>query len=214
MKQKKVSFLVLVVCFLITASVALADIKLPAPTKDGGEGIFSLLEKRASGPRDNFPTGQISMEELSSLLWAATGLNRAGKGWTVPMAVGKPPYVKIYVVMPEGAFLYNWKDHLLAEVTNKNILEEITKDDFVKKSPCVLIFVPDAEVLGTMPMPGSENILAFALTGAMTQNIYLAADSLGISGRYMISMNADAIKSELKLGQAESPLCVMPLGKK
>jgi nitroreductase len=214
MRHKTVSILVLLVCFIVTASVAFGDIKLPDPKKDGGEGIFSLLEKRSSGDRANFPTGAISKEELSTILWAATGLNRAGKGWTVPMAIGKPPYVKIYLVIEEGVFLYNWKDHLLSEVTTKNILADITNDDFVKKSPCLLIFVSDSEVLGTLPNQDFVNSLAFIASGAMTQNIYLAAEALGISGRYMISMNAEAIKRELKLSDAEKTLCVMPLGKK
>jgi hypothetical protein len=218
MRKKTVSFLAFLLCFMVTAS-ALADIKLPAPKVQGqfpgsGYGIFELLEKRSSGPQNGFPTGQISQDELSIILWAATGLNRGGKGWTVPMAVSKPPYVKIYVVMPEGAFLYSWQDHLLIEVTNKNILPEITDDDFVKTAPSVLVFVSDAEILATMPMSGFDDILAYIATGAMTQNVYLAGEALGISGRYMISMNAMALKSELKLSDKEKPLCLMPLGKK
>ncbi|MDR2368507.1 MAG: nitroreductase family protein [Deltaproteobacteria bacterium] len=213
MRRKSVLFLALLVSLTIAASAALADVKLPDPKKDGGDGIFSLLEKRASGSRGAFPTGKISPEELSSILWAASGQNRGGKGWTVPFAGGKPPYVKIYVATPEGAFLYDWKGHSLTEVTDKNVLPEITQDDFVKQAACVLILVSDTGDMGRMSNLNAGNSLAYIATGAMTQNAYLAADALGISGRYMVSLNADAVKRELKLNDTDSPLCIMPLGK-
>jgi nitroreductase len=210
---KTVLFLVLLICCIISASEALADLKLPDPKKEGGDGIFSLLEKRASGSRGNFPKGKISLDELSSVLWAASGLNRGGKGWTVPMAGGMPPYVKIYAVMSDGAFIYDWKAHLLSEVTDKNVLGEITEDDFVKEASCVLIFVSDTGDLGNMSSLNAGNTLAYIASGAMTQNAYLAAAALGIGGRYMLTMNTDAVKRALKLGNTDSPLCIMPLGK-
>jgi hypothetical protein len=204
---------VLIICLVLAAS-AYADIKLPDPRRDGGDGVFSLLERRASGTRGDFPKGAISDEELSAVLWAASGLNRDGKGWTVPLAGGRPPYVKIFAVRPDGAFLYDWKNHSLVEITGENVLGKITGDGFVRESPCVLVFVSDPGDLGNMASLNQGNALAYTASGAMTQNAYLAADSLGISGRYMVSMKTDAVKSELKLKAPEAPLCIMPLGKR
>ena len=86
---------------------ARADIKLPEPQIEGGSGIFTLLKSRASAVSGNYPTGQVSQAELSTLLWAASGLNRPGKGWTVPLAMGREPYCKVYVAGDEGTFLYD-----------------------------------------------------------------------------------------------------------
>jgi hypothetical protein len=212
MLQKTIVLAFLLCCLTVTA--VFADEKLPAPAKDGGDGIFALLERRASGGRGDFPKGAISREELSTVLWAGSGLNRNGKGWTVPMAMGKPPYVDIFAVTPEGAFLYDWKNHALVTVNERNILPDITGDGFVKESPVVLVFVSDPEGTGGTSGINAGNALAFIASGAMTQNIYLAADSLGISGRYMVGMNADAVKKELKLKENETPLCIMPLAKR
>ena len=199
-------------CFAFTSSVS-ADIKLPEPLRDGGEGIFTLIERRASGPRSGFPSGPISDEELSTILWAASGRNRKDNGWTVPTAFGMPPYVKIFAVRPDGAFLYNWQQQSLIKVTDENILPKISDDEFVQTAPCVLAFVSAPDVLGDSG--GIEgNVLEYIATGAMTQQIYLAADALDISVRYMIFMKADAIKSELKLEDLEVPLCILPLGKR
>jgi hypothetical protein len=214
MSRKVAVFLSVLLLSVIFAASACADIKLPDPKRDGGDGIFSLLERRASGTRGDFPKGSISEDELSTILWAASGLNRGGKGWTVPLAGGKPPYVKIFVVRPDGVFLYDWKNHALVGITNESILGKITGDGFVKESPCVLVFVSAPDDLGNMAGLNGGNALAYAASGAMSQNAYLAADALGISGRYMVSMKTDAVKSELKLKESESPLCIMPLGKK
>jgi hypothetical protein len=212
MLRKMIVLVLLGCCF--TASAAFADEKLPDPRKDGGDGIFALLEKRASGGRGDFPKGAISREELSTILWAASGLNRNGKGWTVPMAMGKPPYVNIFAVTPEGAFLYDWKNQALVTVNEKNILPDITGDGFVQTSPVVLVFVSDPKGTGDASGINAGNALAFIASGAMTQNIYLAADALGISGRYMVGMKTAAVKKELKLSENEVPLCIMPLAKR
>lgn len=203
----------LVLC-AVSAMAAFADVKLSPPAREGGEGIFTLLERRASGTRGAFPSGGISDGELSTILWAASGLNRGGKGWTVPMAGGSPPYVKIFAVRPDGTFLYDWKEHAMTEVTGENILKKITADDFAQKSPCVLVFVSSPEGHGNMAALKDGNAMAYIASGAMTQNVYLAADALGISGRYMVSMKTDALRSELKLSKSETPLCIMPLGKR
>jgi hypothetical protein len=214
MVQKMIVLALLLCGFMAASSLAFADEKLPAPQKDGGDGIFALLEKRASGGRGDFPKGAVSREELSTILWAGSGLNRNGKGWTVPMAMGRPPYVNIFAVTPDGAFLYDWKNHALVSVNEGNILPAITGDSFVKASPVVLVFVSDPEGTGAQSGMNAGNAFAFIASGAMTQNIYLAADSLGISGRYMVSMNTDALKKDLNLKENEVPLCIMPLAKR
>jgi hypothetical protein len=195
-------------------SAALADVNLPKPKITGGDGIFNLLQKRASGTRGEFPKGDVSIEDLSTILWAGTGLNRDGKGWTIPLAGGKPPYVKIYAVKRDGVFQYDWKAHSLIEISDKNVMGEITGDGFVKDSSCILVFVTDTADMGSMTNLNAGNSLAFTAAGAISQNIYLAADALGISTRYMVSMKADAVKKELKLKEIDVPICIMPLGKR
>lgn len=192
--------------FVIILAMANADIQLPQPLISGGEGIWTLLERRASGLRNNFPVGKISQDELATILWAATGRNRGGTGWTVPVGMGRPPHVKVYAVRDDGAFFYDWEKHVLVELTNKNIKAEVTKDDFVKNSAVILVFVADTAVNKHENM---DNILV----GAMSQNVYLAADALGIQTRYLLTLNTEGIKKGLKLTKTDVPLAIMPLAK-
>ncbi|MDR1453565.1 MAG: nitroreductase family protein [Candidatus Margulisbacteria bacterium] len=191
---------------LVFLAAAGAETQLPKPPASGGAGIFTLLEKRASGLRNSFPAGAVPDGELATILWAATGRNRNGSGWTVPVGMGRPPHVKVYAVKNDGAFLYDWQKHALVELTEKNVKAGITPDDFVRKSDVILVFVADT---AANKRPEMDNILV----GAMSQNVYLAADALGVKTRYLMTLNADGIRKELKLNKTDVPLGIMPLAK-
>ena len=75
----------------------------------------------------------------------------------------------------------------------------------VGKSPVILVFVSNGEV---------KKEYAYIATGAMTQNIYLAAASMGLEGRFVISMNEHVIRKELQLKENEFPLNLMLIGRK
>jgi hypothetical protein len=190
-----------------------ADIKLPDPLTEGGSGIFSLLKSRASAVSSSYPTGQVSQEELSTLLWAASGLNRPGKGWTVPMAMGREPYCKVYVAGDEGTFLYDWKEHSLKETSKDNVKSTIGRQSFVANASYVLVFVTDGKIVGGLNNPRADE-WAYVAVGAMTQNVYLAADALNIGVRYIASLSADVARASLKLEEGDVPICIVPIGKR
>jgi nitroreductase len=199
----------------VTLSSALADdIKLPPPLTDGGPGIFTVLKKRSSAPGGDFSAAEVSLEELSTVLWAASGLNRSQTGWTVPMAEGLEPYVKIYVVGPNGVFLYQWADHSLSEISNKNIKAEISDQAFVRRAWYNLLFISDKEVTTKLEHgKGLADNYIQVLVGAMTQDVYLAAAALNLGARYIHSVKADVIKDALKIGPDDYPVALMMLGK-
>jgi nitroreductase len=54
----------------------------------------------------------------------------------------------------------------------------------------------------------------YTTMGAMTQNIHLAAESMGIGGRFVMAMNEKVIREGLKLKAGEYPLNLMLIDKK
>jgi hypothetical protein len=204
---------VIIAAMLLGAPLALAGEPLPAPQQTGGMSLFEALKKRSSASGGDFSLAEITREELSTLLWAATGLNRGEKGWTVPLWRGVPPYCRVYVAASDGVFLYDWKNHGLEKITDENIKGKIGKQAFVKKAYYTLIFVSDAEILSQF---GSEDItrdFGHVAVGAMTQNVYLASAALRIGARFVHSMNTEEIVRALKLPQGDVPLALMLLGK-
>jgi hypothetical protein len=174
-------------------------------------GLFEALKKRSSVPGGDFSLGEVTPQELSTLLWAATGLNRGTTGWTVPMAHGRPPYCRVYVADATGVSLYDWSAHSLKEISAQNIKADIGAQSFVKKAAVVLIFVSDAQALAQFGEAAEE--LSHVAAGAMTQNVYLASAALGIGARYIRSLRHDAVVKALNLPKGDVPLCLMLLGK-
>ena len=189
----------------ISAPAWATDIILPAPQTSGGTGVYTALNNRHSAKHGDFPLKEISRQDLSTLLWAASGQNRNGKGWTVPFAMSKAPYDSIYVLDKSGVFKYDWKQNRLIEISTQDVREKAGPQPIVSQSPVVLAFIADS---------GTEPNYAYIASGAMTQNIYLAAESIGVTGRYVISMDEPQLRHALKLKPHEKPLNLMLIGKK
>jgi nitroreductase len=210
-KRKFLPFIA--VCLFLSFSLAQADENLPAPQKDGGIGLFSALKMRASAPSGDFPDGDVSREELSTILWAASGLNRGVSGWTVPMSRGKEPYCRIYVADNKGVSLYDWRSHSLLALSSDNIKARLGGQSFVKNAPLVLILVSDGKILSEFKDDAVAWEFAQVLAGAMTQDIYLAAANYGLGARYIHSMKVEEIVKALNLPPTDKPICLMMLGK-
>ena len=73
MKMNLLFFTVFAAVFsllLFTASIVFAQsVKLPAPQTTGGVPTLEAIEKRASAVSGQFPTGEISRQELSCYIF-------------------------------------------------------------------------------------------------------------------------------------------------
>jgi hypothetical protein len=212
--MRKFSVLLFLAFMIVLApSAASADIKLPEPQTGGGMPLFEALKLRASAPGGDFPTAMLSDQELSNVLWAATGLNRGDNGWTVPMDRGLPPYVDVYAATPGGVFLYDWKSHSLAEVSKKDVRAGIGLQNFVAGAPCSLIFVANSESLSAIKDESLRDQFSAVAAGAMTQDVYLASAAMSLGARYIHSIKEREIKSALSLAEGDGVICLMLLGK-
>ena len=167
---------------------------------------MEAIANRASAEQRDFSKEELSLKELSTILWAATGKSREPKGWTVPMAMGREPYVSVYVLLKSGGYLYNWeKNALMQQTAEKKLTSRAVTQDFAKSAPCILVFVSK----GTMNV---ENYNYIA-TGAMSQNVFLAAEALGLKGRFLASFNKVNIEAALTLGPIMKITGVMAVGR-
>ncbi|MDR2006060.1 MAG: nitroreductase family protein [Acidaminococcales bacterium] len=80
-------------------------ISLPAPEKTGGKTVLEALWLRKS--TRTFSEQPVTMQNLSNLLWAAWGINRAEGGYrTVPTGMNKKD-AELYVALDGGVWRYN-----------------------------------------------------------------------------------------------------------
>ena len=126
------------------------------------------------------------------------------------MAMGLAPYVRIFVAGPAGVHLYDWAEHKLVEVSSDNIKAEMADQAFVRQAWYSLILVSDKKVAEGLG-PGSESADDFiqVLTGAMPQDVYLAAAALNLGARYIHSFKGDRIREALSLAPEDYPGALM-----
>ena len=210
--RKMLAFALGCVFLAFAATAAAAENALPNPATEGGKSVLAAINSRASAMRDQFPVNPISMQDLSTLLWTASGRNRGGKGWTVPVGQGRDPYCTVYVAKSDGVFRYDGKSHKLTEISKENIIPGTTSQAWATKAPAMLIFVIDGAKMAEISDPARRASWGYLLIGCMTEHVYLAADSLNIGVRYMASLNADFVRAKLGLQAADTPVCLLPMG--
>jgi nitroreductase len=130
------------------------------------------------------------------------------------MAEGLAPYVRVFVAGPGGVWLYDWADHKLVEISKDNVKAGIAAQAFVAKAWYSLIFVSDKKTAaGLGPGAPAADDFIQVLTGAMTQDVYLAAAALGLGARYIHSMKIDRIREVLSLEPEDYPVALMVLSR-
>lgn len=203
--MKKILVLAAALTLAVSSCAFALPLVLTEPQKTGGPGVFDTFAARVSAPEQDFTKEELTLDELSTILWAATGQNGDGS-WTVPVIMGRDPNVSVYVMLKDGGYLYNWEKNALMEINNdKRALRRTVNEDYAKSAPCLLIFVDR----GVINMNG----LAELATGAMSQNAALAAQALGLDARFTTSFNRSAIEETLNLGPVMNVMGVLAVGR-
>ncbi|MCX8159836.1 MAG: nitroreductase family protein [Candidatus Saccharicenans sp.] len=105
-------FLFLAPLFLLAQD--LKTIQLKDPDKKRGLPVMEALAVRASVTE--WSEKELSLQDLSDLLWAANGLNRPESGKRTASSAMNAQDVDIYVFMKDGVYLYEAKSHCLLPV--------------------------------------------------------------------------------------------------
>ena len=140
---------------------------------------------------------EISLQTLSTLLWAACGVSDQKTGKiTAPSAVNMQD-VKVYVCTKDGACLYDAKANTLSKVSDKDLREAIAgRQVFAKAAPMSLVLV------STKDSDRAPNDKFGAMdAGYVSQNIYLACTALGLKTVARATMDFDTLKRELNLAE-------------
>ncbi|MBN2320252.1 MAG: SagB/ThcOx family dehydrogenase [Acidobacteria bacterium] len=175
-------------------------IKLPPPQKEGGMPLMKALSLRKSTRGDFGPDTPLSMQTISSLLWAADGINRPGTNHrTAPSAVDWQN-IDIYLTTADGLFLYDAQKHELKVLGKEDVRAVAGQQDFVPGAPLNLIYVADFDKakFGDQVAPTAET-WSFAGVGFIAQNVYLFCASENLACIVRAMADGDAIAKALKL---------------
>ena len=187
--------LILLVASLAAGAALAQSIDLPAPQKSGGIPLMDALAKRSTSRE--FDPRELSPGQLSSLLWASFGINRPDGKRTAPSAKDCRE-ADIYVVLKQGAYLYDAKSNKLDLVVAEDLRSLAATQAFATNAPVSLVFVAD---LARMGNGSAEEKKTFANidVGYISQNAYLYCASEGLATGARASVDRKALGIKLKL---------------
>ena len=193
----------LLVCLMLSAAAFAADkvIKLPKPNLNRTGAVMKALSERHS--TREYASKALSLADLSDLLWAANGINRQESGMrTAPSALNKQD-VDVYVVLPEGSYLYDAAGDYRGAVAGGQA--------FVKTAPVSLVLISDLSRFGDAKSPRSQ-LMGAMDAGIVSQNISIFCSAANLATVPRASMDNEQLKKVLKLKDSQMPMMNHPVG--
>jgi nitroreductase len=185
------------------------SISLLRPRMDSGRLLMNALMERKS--TRSFNREKLPIRVISSLLWAANGVNRpATGGRTVPSARNMQE-VDVYVALPRGLYLYDGKSQLLRFVSSRDVRALTGTQPYVREAAVDLVFVADGARMNGVA-PEERDLLAATTAGAMSQNVYLYCASEGLATVVRSSIDRPALSAAMGLRPEQKILLAQSVG--
>jgi SagB-type dehydrogenase family enzyme len=202
------------IVIILTACAGMAhadgqDLELEKHRQLKDSGLVDSLENRHS--TREFSGAEVSLSDLSDILWAADGVNRKDGFRTAPSPLSLYP-IDIYIASDKGIYKYDPNKGLLKFINGLNVKSKIAVQYDVAKAYYILIMTADYSKLPSRPGLNPVS-LANLEGGCIAQNAALMAAALKLGTRMVTSMKSDVIISALNLDTNSVPLYLMPLGR-
>lgn len=198
------------------------DISLPKPDLRSSNSIEAVMNTRRS--RREFIDQNITLKQVSQMLWAAQGLTTDWGGRTTPSAKSTYP-LTIYLVsnkvdgLDPGEYQYipgeRTPVHTLKPIKKvdlqKAMYEQLNQSSF-QYAPAVLVITGNmskmADAFGGVPNDNSVYLEA----GHAGQNLYLQAESLKLGMVTVATFNEARMRELVTIPASETIIYLIPFG--
>jgi SagB-type dehydrogenase family enzyme len=196
-------------------------IKLPDPDEPNGVSFLSILRTRES--RREFGERALTPAEVSFILWSTGGAIEGLPNRKVPPSAGACYPLDVYLSVREGGVdgvepgLYKYLPGRNALEMRKagDLTEAIVKaalgQEFIGRAPVTVVLTLEYE-RSTFRYGKRGVRYAHMDAGHAGQNVYLAAESLGLATVAVGAFNDDGLKQVLGLEEELHPICLFPVG--
>lgn len=193
----------------LLASTCIAQTTLPAPNKTKRTAtVMEALSTRHSVRE--YSSKELTTQELSDLLWAATGVNRPDGHITAPTAMNKQE-IRLFVFTAKNVCEYLPQTNQLVEKAQGDHRGIVAgQQAFAKTAPVVLVMVADLDKFGSNA--DHAKLMAAVDTGIMSENINLYCAAAGLATVPRGTMDQAAIQKLLNLNANQIPLINNPVG--
>jgi SagB-type dehydrogenase family enzyme len=194
------------------------EVALPEPSKSGQISVEGAIAARRSVRE--YGDDPVLLSQLSQILWAAQGITgERGFKRAAPSAGAKYP-LEIFVAignverLAPGLYRYKPETHSLSVARTGDVRRELCSEalsqECVRGAPLDVVIAADYE--RTMEKYGDRGVRYVHMeVGAVAENIYLQAESLGLGTVFVGAFSDGGVKKLLGVDDVE-PLGIMPVG--
>lgn len=183
-------------------------IRMPDPVRQGGKPLMQALNDRHSSR--NFTEKELTLQQLSDMLWAANGINRPDGRRTSPSARNKQE-IDMVITTARGVYLYDAVKNSLIGISAEDIREKTGGQPFVKEAAVNILYVCNKSRAASTDESGALINAAFT-AGACAQNVYLYCSSEGLGSVVRGSFQGDELKGLLKLSDQQVIIMAQTVG--
>jgi len=200
----------------------LQPITLVKPQTDGGKSVLAALQERRT--IRNIKEDKLPPQVLSNLLWAANGVNREkgpfGQAGRTAASASNSQEMDLYVVMPEGIYLYEAVPHRLAPIAAGDQRAKVGRGrgGAAAKAPVNLVYVADLAKYSQAKLqepglkdPDIQKSYYNVATGLIAGNVYLFAASQGLAA-WFHNCDKPSLATALKLRPEQRVLYAQTVG--
>lgn len=208
---------------------AIATVELPKPVITSEYSIEKVLSERRSVRK--YSDEQVTLEEVSQLLWSAYGITYTREGLpdfvrggfkTAPSAGARYP-LEIYLVAGDvkgllpGIYWYVPQGHVIHRLSDGDVRSDLMaaclSQKFAGEAPASIVWSAVYErCTEKYGERGRDRYVCMDL-GHSAQNVYLQCGALGLGTCAIGAFSDDALKKLIGMTEEEEPLYVMPVGR-
>ena len=198
MMKNILKFACIAMLMAATSCNAQDNIHLTKPSLDNRVTLMQALLNRHS--TREYADKQIPNDVLSTVLWAACGINRQSEGKiTAPSAINAQD-IQVYVVRQDGVYLYQPKDNSLQKVSSKDLRTAVAgRQSFAASAPLSLVLVSNHNKFPQQMPKEAKTRMGVVDAGYVSENICLACSALGLNTVPRMTMDTETLKKELGL---------------
>lgn len=204
---------VLVLVYLIPQGGFAMTVQLPKPQINKSVYLDQAIQQRRSVRQ--FKDKELTLEQISQLLWAADGITSADGSLRSAPSGGALYPLDLYVVKPDGVWQYLVADHALKLIIQKDLRYKLAKaalgQSSVADAPLDIVIVAEySRITGTYGKRGIR--YAHIEAGHIAQNLLLEATALGLAGVPAGAFSDREVSKVLDLARDQDPLYIVPIG--
>jgi SagB-type dehydrogenase family enzyme len=213
MLKRVIVILLLLVLTADLASAARRQIKLPDPQVAGKMTVEEALAHRRS--EYTFLPNELTMEQISQLLWAAQGITEKSWGFRTAPSSGALYPLTIYILKKDGVFQYVPDGHRLIEISTEDKRPSLVRaslgQGFIAEAPVVMVVAGNFRISEAKFGQRAYRYLSMEI-GHVAENVLLQAVAMGLVSVPVGAFWDDVVAKALELPDTQDPFYIIPIG--